>query len=278
MQKPAHNYMELFFSREIASGARKLDRQESGHCIKVLRHRAGDTIHVIDGCGNLYECRILSADPAATGFEVLNVVEGYGSHPYRLTMAVAPPKNIDRFEWFCEKATEIGVDVIVPLVGDYSERKVFKGDRCERIIVSAAKQSHKGAVPELESLTPVRDFLVRDFAPGVRKFICYCSEVEGAAKIHIREALAAGCAGLYVAPAVGGSVPVDSPFPATGSAPGTSATAEFVVMIGPEGDFSREEIALAVRHGWQIISLGDSRLRIETAALTATAAVYLSRL
>lgn len=247
--------MELFFSREIASGARELDPQESGHCIKVLRHRAGDTIHVIDGCGNLYECRIVSADPSATGFEVVSVVEGYGSHPYRLTMAVAPPKNIDRFEWFCEKATEIGVDEIVPLVGDYSERKVFKGDRCERIIVSAAKQSHKGAVPSLAPLTPVRKFLERDFAPGVRKFICYCSEVEGAAKIHIREALATA-----------------------GSASGLAGSAlpEFVVMIGPEGDFSREEMALAVECGWQIISLGDSRLRIETAALAATAAVYLN--
>ncbi len=247
--------MELFFSREIASGARELDRQESGHCIKVLRHRAADTIHVIDGCGNLYECRIVSADPSATGFEVVSVVEGYGSHPYRLTMAVAPPKNIDRFEWFCEKATEIGVDEIVPLVGDYSERKVFKGDRCERIIVSAAKQSHKGAVPSLAPLTPVRELLKRDFAPGVRKIICYCSEVEGAAKIHIREALASA-----------------------GSASGLAGSAlpEFVVMIGPEGDFSREEMALAVECGWQIISLGDSRLRIETAALAATAAVYLN--
>jgi 16S rRNA (uracil1498-N3)-methyltransferase len=238
--------MELFYSREIASGARELDRQESGHCIKVLRHRAGDTIHVIDGCGNLYECRIVSADPSATGFEVVSIVEGYGSHPYRLTMAVAPPKNIDRFEWFCEKATEIGVDEIVPLVGDYSERKVFKGDRCERIIVSAAKQSHKGAVPTLARLTTVRDFLKRDFAPGILKFICYCSEVEGAGKTHIREALAA------------------------------AGSREFVVMIGPEGDFSRKEMALAVECGWQIISLGDSRLRIETAALAATAAVYLN--
>ena len=237
--------MELFFSREIASGARELDRQESGHCIKVLRHREGDTIHVIDGCGNLYECRIISADPSATRFDVVNVIEGYGSHPYNLTMAVAPPKNIDRFEWFCEKATEIGVDTIVPLVGDYSERKVFKGDRCERIIISAAKQSHKGAVPQLEPLTAVRELLVRDFAPDTRKLICYCGECEG--KISVREAL------------------------------GTAA-ARYVIMIGPEGDFSRQEIALALEQGWTPVSLGDSRLRIETAALTATAAVYLSSL
>lgn len=240
--------MELFFSREIASGARELDRQESGHCIKVLRHREGDEIHVVDGCGCLYRCRIVKADPAATAFEVEETIEGYGAHPYNLTMAVAPPKNIDRFEWFCEKATEMGVDTIVPLVGDYSERKVFKGDRCERIIISAAKQSHKGAIPALEALTPVREFLVRNFAAGTQKFICYCSEVEGAAKIHIREALASA-----------------------------GDSCDFAVMIGPEGDFSREEIALALQHGWQLVSLGDSRLRIETAALSAVAAVYLSR-
>jgi 16S rRNA (uracil1498-N3)-methyltransferase len=237
--------MELFYSSDISAGGRELDRQESGHCIKVLRHRAGDTIHVIDGCGNLYECRIVFADPATTRFEVVNVVEGYGSHPYNLTMAVAPPKNIDRFEWFCEKATEIGVDTIVPLVGDYSERRVFKGDRCERILVSAAKQSHKGAIPALEPLMAVRDFLVRDFGSGVQKYICYCSEVEGAPKIPITQALS------------------------------QAACSEFVIMIGPEGDFSREEMALAASRGWQIISLGDSRLRIETAALTATSAVYL---
>ena len=249
--------MELFYSKEIAAGGRVLDRQESGHCVKVLRHREGDEIHVVDGCGCLYRCRIVKADPSATAFDVEEVIEGYGSHPYNLTMAVAPPKNIDRFEWFCEKATEMGVDTIVPLVGDYSERKVFKGDRCERIIISAAKQSHKGAIPTLEALTPVRDFLVRDFAVGTRKYICYCSDVDGAAKIHIREALAAAGDGndavLY------------------------GAARDFVIMIGPEGDFSREEIALALQHGWQLVSLGDSRLRIETAALSAVAAVYLSR-
>ena len=255
--------MELFYCTDISAGGRVLDRQESGHCIKVLRHRAGDLIHVIDGCGCLYECRIVNADAAAAGFEVLDVVEGYGSHPYRLTMAVAPPKNIDRFEWFCEKATEIGVDTIVPLVGDYSERRVFKGDRCERILVSAAKQSHKGAVPSLEPLTPVRDFLVRDFGEGVHKYICYCSEVDGAPKIPITQALAEA-----------GGVTFNSelPFPASI----IENVPEFVIMIGPEGDFSREEMVLAVARGWRIISLGDSRLRIETAALTATAAVYLN--
>ncbi len=240
--------MELFYSRDIALGSSTLDRQESNHCVKVLRHRCGDTIHVIDGCGNLYECVIVDDNPNATVYDIKSVTEGYGSHSYWLHMAVAPPKNIDRFEWFCEKATETGVDEITPLVGDYSERKVFKGERCERIIVSAAKQSHKGAVPQLHELTGVADFIKQDFGPDTAKYICYCDDVEplGGMKIHIREALK------------------------------QAGVSRFAVMIGPEGDFSRNEIALALEHGWQVISLGDSRLRIETAALTAVAAVYLA--
>lgn len=240
--------MELFYSRDISLGSTTLDRQESNHCVKVLRHRCGDIIHVIDGCGNLYECVIVDDNPNATVYDIKSVTEGYGSHSYWLHMAVAPPKNIDRFEWFCEKATETGVDEITPLVGDYSERRVFKGERCERIIVSAAKQSHKGAVPQLHGLTGVSDFIRKDFGPDTAKYICYCDDAEplGGTKIHIREALK------------------------------QAAGSRYAVMIGPEGDFSRSEISLALEHGWQIISLGDSRLRIETAALTAVSAIYLA--
>ena len=134
------------------------------------------------------------------------------------------------------------MDVIVPLQGEYSERKVFKGERCGRILISAAKQSHKGAIPLLEPLTQVSDFLRRDFGQAL-KCICYCGD--DASKRPLTEALR--------------------------QAPG----AEYVVMIGPEGDFSRSEIALAHECGWQVTSLGESRLRIETAALTAVAAAYL---
>lgn len=239
--------MELFYSRDIAAGGRTLDRDESNHCVRVLRHAAGDVIHIVDGRGCLYKCRIEDADPKAVDFTVLEVEEAYGSHPYELHMAVAPPKNIDRFEWFAEKATEIAVDRITPLFGDYSERKVFKKERCERIVISAAKQSHKGAVPQLDDAVSVRDFLTGDFEDGVAKFICYCDDTAflGVEKISIQQALAAAGSNKYA------------------------------IMIGPEGDFSREEMALAVEKGWQPVSLGESRLRIETAALTAVAAVYL---
>ncbi|MCQ2185049.1 MAG: RsmE family RNA methyltransferase [Bacteroidales bacterium] len=157
------------------------------------------------------------------------------------------PKNSARFEWFAEKATEIGVDEITPLFGDYSERRVFKGERVERLIIAAAKQSHKGAVPVLHETSSVRDFLESVGSESL-KLICYCDEVGslGVSKIPVMAALRE-C----------GERPV-------------------VIMIGPEGDFSRSEMELAVRSGWQPVSLGESRLRIETAALTATAAVYLS--
>ena len=234
--------MELFYSKTVSDGGRVLDAEESGHCVKVMRHRRGDTIHVVDGHGMLYDCTITDADPRAVAFEINRWVENYGSHDYWLEMAVCPPKNIDRFEWFSEKATEIGVDRISPLFGDYSERKVFKPERIERLLVSAAKQSHKGAIPELAPAATVKEFLQQN-QEGL-KLICYCDEATG--KTDIKEV-------LYQVP----------------------AQSKITIMIGPEGDFSRAEVALAIERGWQPVSLGDSRLRIETAAIVATAAVYL---
>ena len=247
--------MELFYSKDISDGGRVLDPDESAHCVRVLRHRRGDQINVVDGHGMLYRCTIVDDDPRGVLFDVDEWVENYGSHDYRLHMAVCPPKNIDRFEWFAEKATEIGVDRITPLFGDYSERRVFKRERIERLIVAAAKQSHKGAIPELDEALTVTEFLQQDHE-GL-KLICYCDEATG--KIDIKEALAAA----------GFSIARQNLFEASDPKPMVS------IMIGPEGDFSRAEVALALERGWQPVSLGDSRLRIETAAVVATAAVYL---
>jgi 16S rRNA (uracil1498-N3)-methyltransferase len=221
----------------------------------VLRHRRGDTIHVVDGHGLLYRCTIVDDDPRGVLFDVDEWVENYGTHDYWLRMAVCPPKNIDRFEWFAEKATEIGVDVITPLFGDYSERRIFKPERIERLLVAAAKQSHKGAIPQLDEALTVTEFLQQDH-DGL-KLICYCDEATG--KIDIKEALSA--AGFADARQKAGADRVSKP--------------KVTIMIGPEGDFSRAEVALALERGWQPVSLGDSRLRIETAALVATTAVYL---
>ena len=282
--------MELFFSREIDGSICRLDADESAHCVKVLRHREGDDIHVIDGEGTLYTCRILSASPKEVEAQVTGVERDWGSHPYRLRMAVCPTKNTDRYEWFAEKATEMGVDVITPVIGDHSERKVFKTDRLKRILLSASKQSLKGAVPAVDEPMPLSE-LIRYYSspssalprktscsagplpsddgplpltvprvarfsgtghspdsvgdPPVLKLICCCYEGEEK-RVSIGEVLSEW----------------DVPVP------------EIVVLIGPEGDFSREEVALALECGFRPVHLGPSRLRTETAALAAVAAVY----
>ena len=236
--------MELFFSRDIDGSVCRLDADESAHCVKVLRHREGDDIHVIDGEGTLYTCRILSASSKEVEAQVTGVERDWGSHPYRLRMAVCPTKNTDRYEWFAEKATEFGVDVITPVIGDHSERKVFKTERLKRILLSASKQSLKGAVPQVDEALPLRD-LIRSYASNdsVLKLICCCYEGEER-RMSIEGVL--------------------SEYP----------TPEMVVLIGPEGDFSREEVALALECGFRPVHLGPSRLRTETAALAAVAAVY----
>lgn len=243
--------MELFFSREIDGSICRLDADESAHCVKVLRHREGDDIHVIDGEGTLYTCRILSASPKEVEAQVTGVERDWGSHPYRLRMAVCPTKNTDRYEWFAEKATELGVDVITPVIGDHSERKVFKTDRLKRILLSASKQSLKGAVPQVDEALPLRD-LIRSYASSddVLKLICCCYEGEER-RMSIGEVLSEqDIRGM------------EYPDP------------KIVILIGPEGDFSREEVELALECGFRPVHLGPSRLRTETAALAAVAAVY----
>lgn len=254
--------MELFYSYDISGSTARLDAEESGHCVRVLRHRAGDEISVIDGLGTLFKCRLAVADPKGAEAEILERVPGFGAVPYRLTMAVCPTKNIDRFEWFAEKATEFGVDAIVPLVGDHSERRQLKPERLRRILLSATKQSLKARIPALGEVVRVREFLeshsgicasdgtgmAHGSGPVVPelKLICCCFEPEGGRKTImevIREA-----------------------------EPGTPVT----VLIGPEGDFSDDEVTLAMESGWIPVSLGESRLRTETAAVAAVAAVYFT--
>ena len=234
--------MELFYSRDIAGGICRLDQDESGHCIKVLRHRSGDEINVIDGCGTLHRCRITSDSHKGVEAIVLESTDGWGSHPYRLHMAVCPTKNNDRYEWFVEKACEIGVDEISPVIGEHSERKIFKTARAEKILVSAAKQSLKASVPVVNEPVSVKDF-IRSSSEGLR-MIAYCFEDENIPRRNIKEVLE------------------------------NHDGSDITVMIGPEGDFSREEAELALASGFVPVHLGASRLRTETAALTAVAAVY----
>jgi 16S rRNA (uracil1498-N3)-methyltransferase len=237
--------MELFYAYEVNGRYCRLDAEESGHCVRVLRHRAGDPVDVIDGQGTLYHCRLTQDSPKGAEAEILSEEAGWGAHPYHLTIGCCPTKNNDRFEWFVEKATELGVDRIVPLIGDHSERKVYKTERAQRIALSATKQSLKARIPEIAEPVSVKDFLVMPGSDRASlKLIAYCFEEE-TLRTSIKAALNA------------------------------SDARDITILIGPEGDFSQEEAQLALKNGYIPIHLGNSRLRTETAAVTAVEAVYL---
>jgi len=244
--------MELFYANDIQEGRIRLDPEESGHCVRVLRHRAGDEISVIDGRGSLYRCTLEIADAKGAEARILECIPDFGAHSYQLTMAVCPTKNLDRYEWFVEKATELGVDVISPVIGERSERKVLKTERLRRLTLSAAKQSLKAAVPRIDEPVSVRDF-IPSVPAGALKLICYCfDDVE--------------------------RIPITSALGVAGSPVNRSDQRPVVILIGPEGDFSAGEAALARANGWIPVTLGPSRLRTETAAVAAVTAVYLHSL
>lgn len=242
--------MELFFSKDIDGSICRLDQDESGHCVKVLRHRSGDEISVIDGCGILYRCRITVDSPKGVEAMVLSSEEGWGGHPYRLHLAVCPTKNNDRYEWFAEKACEIGFDELSPVIGEHSERRVLKTARVEKVLISAAKQSLKAVVPVVNEPVSVKEFIAAQDDKGevqasdTLRLIAYCFEDERVPRRSIKEVL----------DGFDGS--------------------EIIVMIGPEGDFSKAEADMALAAGFIPVHLGASRLRTETAALTAASAAY----
>lgn len=248
--------MELFYAYEVSGRFCRLDAEESGHCVRVLRHRSGDEIDIIDGVGTLYHCRLTLDSPKGAEAEILEAQEGFGSHPYHLTIGCCPTKNNDRFEWFVEKATELGVDRIVPLIGDHSERKVYKTERASRIALSATKQSLKARIPEIAEPVSVKDFIKSSHSSSCHserseeslRLIAYCFEDAEVPRRSIMEVLK------------------EMP-----GRPGQNIT----VLIGPEGDFSPEEARLALENGYIPIHLGPSRLRTETAAVTAVEGVYL---
>ena len=312
-----------------------MDPEESGHCVRVLRHREGDQIFIIDGEGTLYTCELTDASPKAAVARVVKEEPDWGAHPYYLQMAVCPTKNLDRYEWFAEKATELGLDEIVPVIGEHSERKVFKPERLRRILLSASKQSLKGAVPTVAEPLSVKEF-IRSCPPDALRLICCCFEGE-VPRLSINDVLAhAGRSGVQNDPfctceagksgsavqnppfctcGIGGQAPAAAtsilaslrlsnadcrtcPAAETGDCgagdalrgafpdrvlPGSPKCApdrtkpifRISILIGPEGDFSRDEAAQAIAAGFIPVHLGPSRLRTETAALTAVEAVYL---
>lgn len=230
--------MQLFYTPDINESTYCLDETESKHAVRVLRLTAGDVIQLIDGKGNFFEAQISDAHPKRCQVEIIKKISEYNKRTHYLHLAVAPTKNIDRFEWFLEKATEIGIDEITPVLCDHSERKVIKDERLQKVIISAMKQSLKAYLPKLNPLTPLKTLLDTDFEG--KKFIAHCYEQN---KKELKNEL--------------------------------SESASNLILIGPEGDFSEDEVSEAIHKQFIPVSLGESRLRTETAAVVACHTVNL---
>lgn len=225
--------MIIFFTPDISGNVHTLDETESKHCIRVLRHVKGDQLILVDGKGCRYEAIISDPNPKKCVVEVVKTIVDFEKRDYYLHIAIAPTKNIDRFEWFLEKATEIGIDEITPLLCEHSERKQINVDRLEKVLVTAMKQSLKAFKPKLNNLTKFETFI--ESTTSEFKFIAHCAEGDKQNLFYIAK-------------------------------PATST----LVLIGPEGDFSLVEIEAALKNNFKEISLGKSRLRTETAGIVAT--------
>lgn len=235
--------MQLFYTPEIEPHhtAFILSEEESKHAIRVLRLHAGDTVHLIDGRGGLYKTEILDPHPKRTSLKVHEAQTGYGKNPYHLHIAIAPTKNMDRIEWFIEKATEIGISEVTPVIAEHSERKDIKTERLEKVAVAAMKQSLKAYLPRINPPVAFSKLLAMYAdTPDLHKGIAHCVDAE---KKYI-----------------------DNVF---------SAASNYLLLIGPEGDFSEREINDALQAGFMPLSLGNSRLRTETAALAACLEISL---
>lgn len=243
----------IFYAPDFSPQNASLPADEAAHAVRVLRMREGDEILVADGRGTFHRASITLASPKRCETAVLDSWADAKLWQGEIRVAVAPTKNMDRLEWFAEKATEIGVDRISLLNCDFSERKVVKAERLERIVVSAMKQSHKAFKPVVDEMTAFRKFVTQPF--DGQKFIAHCyspEEVDGAGQtIHLSGR-------NFLGDKVG-------------------ETDASLVLIGPEGDFSIDEVNFAINHGFQPISLGESRLRTETAALVAVHLMYLAK-
>lgn len=216
-----------------------LPESDSGHCVRVLRLKEGDRIQAVDGRGNVFDCQITDAHPKHTRVEIVGRSHQGTARDYNVTLAVAPTKNIDRMEWLLEKAVEVGVDRVVLLECSRSERRKLRLERLEKIMVSAMKQSLKAVLPALEGPVRFNDFIKRDF--DGEKFMCYC----------------------------------DKDTPRRVMTCMLKPSTDVCVLIGPEGDFSPEEARGAMDNGFAAVTLGDERLRTETAALFAVQSVHI---
>ena len=230
--------MNLFYAPYLAEPAFILAEEESKHIIRVLRKSGGDIVFFTDGLGFNYKCVIKEANPKKCLIEIIEKVAGEDKRDFRLHIAIAPTKNIARYEWFLEKSTEIGVDYITPIICSHSERKEVKTDRLNKVITSAMKQSLKSYHPELEEKASFEEIINLPF--NSQKFIAY---IDDNVTLELSKAYTPG--------------------------------QDVLVLIGPEGDFSTKEVELAVSKGFIPVRLGTSRLRTETAGIVACHTINL---
>jgi len=216
-----------------------LSEEESQHCVQVLRAQIGDQIEITDGQGTLYKAEVTNPNRKHCEVKIVSEQQPDPMHEGWVHIAIAPTKNIDRFEWFVEKATEMGVDEITPLLCAHSERKTINLDRLQKILIAAAKQSLRTTFPKLNPLTSYQDFISPLEEGAGEAYIAHCEDGYAANndKFALQKCLTRGHS--------------------------------VVILIGPEGDFSPEEIALALKTGYRPVSLGKARLRTETAGLVA---------
>ena len=231
--------MQIFYAPNIKGTSYTLPEDEARHCLRVLRMRVGDEVELVDGKGNLFTGRIANPDLKECTLEIVRKASNFGMRHFYLHIAIAPTKNADRFEWFAEKATEIGVDAITPLICERSERKTVNFERLERIVISAMKQSEKAYLPTLHPATSIKELITNTPADFV-KLIAHCNE-KGIP--HLKTMVNPGD--------------------------------RVLILIGPEGDFSPKEVDFALLNGFRAISLGNSRLRTETAGIVACHAVNM---
>ncbi len=227
--------MQLFYNLDITEDSKEIlfNKEESRHIFKVLRKKEGDQLMLTNGKGFFFKVELLQSNPKQCDAKVISV-ESKEPLPYYLHLAVAPTKLNDRYEWFLEKATEIGISEITPVICEHSERKIIKLERYEKKVISALKQSLKAYLPKINKAISLKEFFKIQKENNCQKLIAHCEETQ---KHSLKSQL--------------------------------SAQQNTTILIGPEGDFSPNEISLAIASNFKPVSLGKSRLRTETAAIVA---------
>jgi 16S rRNA (uracil1498-N3)-methyltransferase len=228
--------MQIFLAHSFTGhGDVLLSAEESKHCIKVLRHKAGDVIDIIDGVGNFYIAEIKDANPQQCVARIMSQRKVGIKKPYSLHIAISPTKNADRIEWLIEKGTELGVDEFSFVICKRTEKTGTKIERFKKIAESAVKQSIQGVIPKINEGIPLKDFIMRHIDSKAKRYIAHCMPIK---KVELKNIL---------------------------------SEKQVLVLIGPEGDFTEEEVAITQMSGFEALSLGEARLRTETAGLIVAA-------